>query len=370
MAMPQVAMGRKNLLSEPRRAALGIAGAAVALLMVLAIDGIYAGAVRQLTRYIDSSPAAVFVAQRGVRNMHMASSSVPLSDVNRIRGIPGVTWVDPILYAPADMTTSRGEQLSYVIGYHSGGRGGPVSLSNGTTPGLGQMVIDERAANNLGVGVGDRVRALGRLWTISGLTSGLTNIANTISFVRFDELAVVRGTEDTASYLLVGARGSPDAVAAAIERATGLTALSRERFSAEEADLAKDMMAKVIQFMTLSAFLIGLAVVGLTLFVSTLSRLREIGVMKALGARRRKLAAIVLTQAAWTVGLASAGAVALVLILGAVLDRSGSNVSLVLSSSAVVRVAVGGLLLGGVGALMPLFKVWRVDPATVFRRST
>lgn len=370
MAVAHVAIGRKNLFSEPRRAALGIVGAAVALLMVLAIDGIYAGAVRQLTRYIDTSPAAVFVAQRGVRNMHMASSSVALAEVDRIREIQGVTWVDPILYAPADLATDRGEQLSYVIGYEPGRPGGPASLSEGAVPGVGQMVLDERAAANLGVAVGDQTRALGRSWTVSGLTTGLTNIANTVSFVRFDELAAARGTGGTASYLLVGTRGSPDALATAIERATGLTALSRERFSAEEANLARDMMARVIQVMTLSALLIGLAVVGLTLFVSTLSRLREIGVMRALGARRRKLATSVLTQAAWTVGLALVAAVALALILGAVLDRTGGNVSLVLSSSAVARVAVGALVLGAIGALMPLFKVWRVDPATVFRRST
>lgn len=370
MAVAHVAMGRKNLFSEPRRAALGIVGAAVALLMVLAIEGIYAGAVRQLTRYIDTSPAAIFVAQRGVRNMHMASSSLPLSQVDRIRGLPGVDWVDPILYAPADLATIRGEQLSYVIGYEPGRPGGPASLSEGAAPGVGQIVLDERAAANLSLRVGDRVRALGKVWAISGLTTGLTNIANTVSFIRFDELAAARGTEGRASYLLVGTKGQPDALASMIERATGLTALSRQRFSAEEADLAKDMMARVIQVMTLSALLIGLAVVGLTLFVSTLSRLREFGVMRALGSKRARLAAVVLSQAAWTVGLALVAAVALALILGAVLDRTGGNVSLVLSSSAVARVAVGALVLGAIGALMPLFKVWRVDPATVFRRST
>lgn len=212
--------------------------------------------------------------------------------------------------------------------------------------------------------------ALGRSWTISGMTSGLTNLANTVAFVRFDELANAIKAPRTASYVLVRTESSADATAERIEQTTGLSALSRARFSEEEADLAKDMMARIIQVMNVSAFLIGLAVVCLTLYVATLARLRDVGIMRALGAGRRRLVAIVLSQAAWTVVLACALAVLLALVLGGVLDRIGSNVSLVLNASTVIRVGIEATALGLAGALFPLFKTWRVDPATVFRRST
>jgi putative ABC transport system permease protein len=75
--MGAVPIGRRNLFSDRRRAVLGIAGVGVALLMVLMLAAIVNGAMRQVTRYIDTSPADVFVAQRGVTNMHMASSAVP-----------------------------------------------------------------------------------------------------------------------------------------------------------------------------------------------------------------------------------------------------------------------------------------------------
>src|SRR5215831_13403296 len=203
--MRGVPVGRRNLFSDRRRAALGITGVGVALLMVLMLAAIVNGAMRQVTRYIDSSPADVFVAQRGVTNMHMASSAVPLAAVQRIRALPGVAWADPILYLPDALATPGGRQVAYVVGYIPGQRGGPVSLIQGRPPGNGQVVIDQRAAGSLGLEVGDSVRLLARSWRISGLTTGLTSLANTVAFVRFADLAAARNLARISSYVLAGA---------------------------------------------------------------------------------------------------------------------------------------------------------------------
>lgn len=347
---------------------LAIAGVAVTFLMVILLGGIVNGATRELTRYIDTSPAGVFVAQQGVTNMHMASSSIPLSKVQTIRAIPGMAWADPILYAPDALATPAGRQLTYVIGYVPGERGGPVALVAGRDPGPGEIVIDRRAARNLGLGVGESVGVLGRAWRISGLTSGLTNLANTVVFVRLDEFAAAGGVQGTASYILAGGRIPSDLLARRIHDATGLSALPRAAFSAQELALAKDMTAQLLQIMTLAAFLIALAVIGLSLYTSTLSRLKEIGVMQALGATPRRLAEVVISQALWTVGVAVGLAIALALGLAWVLGHAAGNISVTLEPAAVVRVAVAGVVLGAAGAIAPLIKVWRVDPASVFRR--
>jgi putative ABC transport system permease protein len=209
---------------------------------------------------------------------------------------------------------------------------------------------------------------MGRTWRISGITTGLTNIANTVAFVRFHDLAQARGLSGIASYILVGGLGDPAGLARRIEAATGLSALPRAQFSAKERELVRDMSAELMQIMNLAAYLIGLVVIALTLYAATLSRLREIGVMKALGARLGWLADVVIAQALWTVGVAMAVALALALAIGAVLGRAGGNVSVALEAGSVLRVAVIAAVLAALGAVTPLIKVWRVDPATVFRR--
>lgn len=368
--MNRVPVGRRNLFSERRRAILGILGVSVALLLMLALDGIVDGAMQQVTRYIETSPADVFVAQQGVSNMHMSSSSVPLTVVGRIRALPGVDWADPVLFESDTLVASDVRLVSYVIGFQSGKPGGPLSLVSGRDPGPGEIVLDERGAGSLGVGVGSRVQVLGRSWTVSGLTSGLTNITNTVSFVRFEDFAAARDAYPVASYVLVGTHASPTGVAGEIRDATGLSAFSRSEFATDERRLVSDMTAQLMQIMTLAAFLIGLSVIGLMLYSATLARLREVGVMKALGASRHRLAGIVLMQATWTIGVALVLAVGLALVLRLVLAISSSNVALALEPGSVMKTAIGGAVLGGLGAIAPLAKVFRVDPATVFRRQS
>jgi putative ABC transport system permease protein len=365
--MGGVPVGRRNLFAERRRAALGVVGVGVALLMILALDGIFAGSMRQITRYIDTSPADVFVAQRGVNTMHMSTSTVPIATLDEIRALKGVEWAEPIwLYTDA-LATDAGRQLSYVIGYRPGAAGGPTSLVEGREPAGGEIVLDRQAAAALNLSLGGTVEALGRAWVVAGLTDGMTNIANTIAYVPYDDAVAASTLEGTASYVLVGG-DDPDLVANRIASATGLTALPRNRFSAEEAAIVRDMATDVMAIMTTAALLIGLAVVGLTLYATTLARLPEIGVMKALGARPRRIVSVVVSQAAWTVGAALVVAIALAGLLALAVPLVSPSVSLIVEMDSVARVAAGAALLGAVGAVAPLVRVMRVEPASVFRR--
>jgi putative ABC transport system permease protein len=370
MGVRGVAVGRRSLFVELRRALLGIGGVAATLLMVLLLDGVFAGAMRQITRYIDTSPADVIVAQASVRNMHMAASAVPLDAVEEIHAEPGVAWADPILYASTTLAAGDRRQLTYLIGFQPGRNGGPVQLTAGGEPEAGQIVLDSRAAADLGVGIGDEVAALGRRWQVAGLVTDMGNIVNTLAYVRFDDFAAARQAPGTASFILVGGNLPPDELATRVEAATGLSALPRAVFSAEERQVVSDMAVEIMQIMTVAALLIGLAVVGLTLYAATLARLREIGVMKALGAGPVRLGRDVAAQAGWTVGLALAAALPLSLGIGSLVEAVTANVAIAVEAPSVLRAAVAAALVGGVGAVAPLVKVWRVDPASVFRRAT
>jgi putative ABC transport system permease protein len=364
----RVAVGRRNLFSERRRGLLGVAGTAAALLLVLAVGAVFDGAMQQITRYIDEQPAQVFVSQPGVRNLHMASSSVPLDAAETIEGLPGVTSADPILFAQDGLETDDGRRLSYVIGYVPGRDGGPTEVETGDEPGPGEIVLDAATAASLGADLGERVGALGTSWRVSGIVSDLSNVANGAAFVRLGDFAAARGLSDTASYLLVTSDRDPGSVAAAIERATGLEATTREAFSRSERELVSDMIGDVLRIVTGAAWLVGFAVVALTLYAATRSRLREIGVMKALGAGRGALSRVVIAQAAWSVAAAVVVAAGLTFALGSLLARTSSAVTLALEPGALVRVTAISVVVGATASIAPLVKVSRLDPASVFRR--
>jgi putative ABC transport system permease protein len=365
--MAQVPIARRTLFIERRRAALGVGGVALALLIVLALGAVFDGAMRDVTRYIDTADADVFVAQSGVRNMHMSLSALPSEAVADVRSVDGVERADPILYETSPLTVGDARQLSYMIGYRAGRPGGPVEITDGEEPGPDEIVLDTDAADKLGVGMGDRVSAMGRPWRVSGLTEGMTNITNTISYVRFADFANAREMQRTVSYILV-ATSDPQAVATSIEQRTGLVALTTERFSGEERRIVQDMSADIMRIMTVSGLLIGLTVVVLVLYSATLSRLRDIGLMKAIGASNRRVAVLVLVQAAWTVLPALSIALLTTLGLSVASSSLGAGVPMWLSPGAVARVGATALLLGAAGAIAPLARVVRVEPASVFRR--
>src|SRR3546814_12248991 len=85
-------------------------------------------------------------------------------------------------------------------------------------------------------------------------------------------------------------------------------------------------------------------VIGLTLFTATLGKLREYGIVKALGAPPGRLAATVVGQAAWSVALGLLVAVAAAASLGAAIGALPPNLVAMIQPSAVLPPGHGPLI--------------------------
>jgi putative ABC transport system permease protein len=177
----RVALARRNLFQDRRRAALSIVGVAAALLLVLVLEGIFAGAMQQVTAYVRNSPADVFVAQEGARTMHMTQTALPPDTVESVAAVEGVAWAEGLRYTTSIVDAGDGQRTAYVFGYDADGRGGPARLSAGSSPGVGEIVVDDVAAAELDIQLGDTVRVFGAEFRVSGLSTEGTNIVNTTS---------------------------------------------------------------------------------------------------------------------------------------------------------------------------------------------
>jgi putative ABC transport system permease protein len=366
----RVALARRNLFQDRRRAALSIVGVAAALLLVLVLDGIFAGAMQQVTAYVRNSPADVFVAQQGARTMHMTQTALAPETVDSVAAVDGVAWAEGLRYTTSILDAGDGQRTSYVFGYDvDDGRGGPARFSAGSSPGDGEIVVDDVAAAELGIELGDTVSVLGAELRVSGLSTEGTNIVNTTVYVRSEDFAELRG--DSIAYVLVGAAPGvdPTVLMRRIESAVpGTTAQTRAEFVRQEQSLVRDMSADVMRIMTVIAFLIALVVVGLTLFTTTLAKLHEYGVIKALGAGPTRLDAVVAVQSTWVVVLGLVVATATAWGTGVVLEAATPNIQVSIQAESVLRTGLSALVAGTLATVAPLGRVHRVDPATSFRR--
>ncbi len=365
----------RNLFQNKVRLAIAVGGVALAFMLILALDAVVGGMEAKLTAYIDYSGADIFVAQSGVRNMHMAASAIPLSVKSQVRAVAGAASVTPVLYLTNVVVANETRHLAYVIGVPpKPAAGGPWSIAQGRAiPRPGEAIIDRGIAEQSGVRIGDTVEILGGDFTVAGLSEGTANLTNSVAFIPRADFARLRGEDATASYMLVTvALGqSPDIVARRIEALVDdVTAQTRQEFAAQERKLIDDMSTDVITIMNLVGVLIGMAVMALTVYTATLARRAEYGVLKALGARRSQLYGVVLAQAFISVGIGFLLGIGFTLALSAIVPRTGLNLALQMRGPALLNVAVTAVVIAGVAAILPITQIARLDPATVFRGKT
>ncbi|WP_304452266.1 ABC transporter permease [Nocardiopsis sp. YSL2] len=367
-----VPLARRTLFADRRRAWLAVGGVAVALALVLLFDAIISGAMNQVTHYLRTSPADVIVSQEGVRTLHMSSSTLPPDTAERAAAVDGIAWAESLAFMTGTISAGGDEQLSYVFGYDvDTGRGGPAELAEGRPPGAGETVVDSGAAEDMGVAVGDTVVVAGREFTVVGLSTGGTNVANTTAFLNRSGFAELDRPVD--SYVLVGAsRGtSPDELAERLSRALPETTVqTRDAFVEEERGIVLDMTADLMRIMAAIAFALSLALIALVLSSVTRANLRSYAVVGALGAAPRRLVLTLTAQAAWIAVSATVVATAITVGLAAVVPAVATTLPLDVRPSAIGWVFASALAAAAVGAVQPLRSISRVDPATAFRRAT
>lgn len=361
----------KNLFQSKTQFLLGIGGVTLAMLLMLSLDALLTGSEDDLVAYIEQSGADIIISQEGVLNMHMAVSVISESDVRQAVQIEGVQSASPILLTSSILRLPNADVLSYVIGFDPREPlGGPLAVISGTTDIRdGEIIIDAAVARTQHIQLEDKVEIFGEAFKVVGITSGLTNIINSVAFIHVREFQRLVPGEGV-SYGLVKNRYGADANAIARMLMTDnrdITALTLAEFSFEERQIIRDMAVDILNVMSFAGFLIGLAVTALTLYINTLNKQREYGVLKAIGASNWQLYRIVLGQAFLSLFIGLGVAVILVQVLGYLLPSLIPGVGVRLAAASVGRVLLAALVIGLVSVGIPVRQIARLDPAVVFR---
>ena len=368
-----VRLAFRNLFQNRLRLLLSTGGLALALLLILALDAIFAGLNRQVAAYIDHSGADVWVAQSGVRNMHMASSTMPAAVAQQVSQVAGVASVTPIDYFTGGLDIGRQSHIVYVIGLPPAPSAGtPWTVVAGrSVPRDGEVVIDKTVADAEQIGIGSDAYILNQRFRVAGLTRGTLTIVNSIAFITNHDFKLIRRTPGTVSYLLVKASSgtTTSALAASINRQVpDVTAIGTAQFAAEERSALATMVTDLVNIMNIVGLLIGLAVMALSVYTATLARRSEYGVLKAVGARNRDLYLAVIGQAAISVLLALGLSAALTAVLVLVVPAIRPGLDMQMSVVSLAKVAGMAFAITAVAAALPIRQIAGLDPSVVFRR--
>lgn len=363
----------RNLTHEPIRIIVSIAGVALAVLLILLMSGIFAGSEEHAVIYIRNQPAPLWLMQSGVENMHMSSSILPSDTVERVRSIPGVKDAVGVLYANAAIEIEGDMIFSYVFGVAPDAPfGGPWSLVEGSpNPAPNEIVIDRIIAERYGLGIGDSVQVMGYNLRIVGLTEGTFGMATSVTFANKTAMALLMGVSpDSASYILIQPEEDVNLNTLASNIRTSIpdaNLLTQDAFAASDREMIRQMGADIIQMMNIIAYVIGVLVIGITIYTATLERSREYGVLKAIGAKPGQLLQLVLSQSFVSVGFGYLVGVLAAYGLATIVMQFVPEMPILLEPTRWLLQAPILALVAVVATLLPMARIVQIDPLVVFK---
>ena len=366
--MRQVPLARRNLFADRRRLLASVVGVGLAVMLILLLDGLWAGIQQQTTLYTDNVGADLYVLQPGVRDLTAGASNLPLSTLDRVRAAPDVAWAAPVRTAYVILQLHNRKIAAYVVGSVPGERGGPWAITSGRAPSANdEIVIGSLLADRHGIRVGDRMDVAGHQLRVVGLAD-TNGFMMSYVFVTHDALAAATASPSTTSYILAGT-ANPAAVADRLRR-DGLNVLDRSAVSANNLEFATGIFGSPIRLMVGIGLAAGTMIIALTAYTTIVERRREYGIVKAIGATRRRLVGLALGQ---TLTLAALGLVAglvLFVIAQGMIGSLRPQFTVVLTGGAVGRAAVAAVTMALVAAVVPAHRLAALEPAVAYRSAS
>lgn len=362
----------RNLFQQKFRLSLSIGGVALAMMLIVFLNGFQAGIFRQVTAYLDHTPADLVVAEEDITKMLGASSRLPAGAADLAQGVPGIARIIPIVSQFVTLDIHDKKVVTYLVGYDPELGGGPWALKAGRLPtGDDEVVLDAVMADTHRLKLGDTLEILDEDFTVVGLSEGTTSWMASFIFLEKRGAERLFLNPGMTSFLLL--RLEPGADPATVEtrlrrRLREVEILPAAVIKQNDINLMVKVFAIPLQVMTTIAFAVGTAILGMIIYTATVERMREYGVLKAVGAKNRHLYGLVIQQGLVTalfgiiLGLGLAGMMAQGVM------NAFPKFLVLLQPGSIVLTALVGLLMGLLAAVLPARYVGSLDPARVFRK--
>jgi putative ABC transport system permease protein len=367
--MRRVGLARRTLFADRRRLAASVLGVGAALMLILLLEGLWAGIQAQVTLYEDNVGAELYVVAPGTLNLFADGSNIPLTTVDRVRATSGVDWVAPVraTYSIVDLQ-GRKEPVA-MIGSVPNQHGGVWNLASGRAPQAdNEIVIDRVLANRHDLAVGSTITVEGVPLRIVGISRDTAMFMTSLVFVTHHAMDTALRTPNATSAVLVGT-ADPSAVASRLS-ASGLTVVTRQRLHDADLALATNIYGKPLKLMVGVGVLAGTLVIALTAYTLVTEQRRAYGVIKALGASGGRLTALAVEQ---TFALAAIGAAAsLVLFFAgrALIEWLRPQFLVLLTGDTILIAGAAAFVMALLAAMVPARRLNKLDAASAFRSTT
>jgi putative ABC transport system permease protein len=367
----------RNLVHERPRFIVTLTGIVFSVVLMGIQLGLLIGFCLTTSGIIDNTDADIWITPKGTSNVDIA-------------GLQATRWRQQALALPevaaADLylmqfslwhKPSGGSEGVMLVGFNlATGRGGPWALEEGRMEDLQQddaVIIDRLYADKLKVSkIGEIIEINSRRARIVGFTHRIRTFTQTpYVFTTYrNALSFSRIPDDQTSYVLLKLKPGADldkVVATLRAQVPMVDVWSKSEWTVRTRMywMVTTGAGAALLLAAALGLIVGIVIVGQTLYASTVDRIAEYATLRAMGAPNKYLYSVILKQAMFSAVLGFLFGITITLL--ASWQSRGSNVPIIMPWWAVLVVALLTVLMCLAGAVASIRRVLVLDPSSVFK---
>lgn len=365
-----VPVARRNLLAEKGRFAISIAGVGFAVLLILIVLALYRGFSRSGQTF-QELPGELWIVQQGTTDPFHSLSLVSRAELGEAEAVDGVAAVVPVLSRTMEFTVDGKPETARLIALDfNQSLPIPDDMRRRFLPPEGAVVIDGILSKKTGLSTGERAEFGSVALSVDHVERASAEAFTPFIFMNAADALRIFALRDLVNYGMVVLEPGADwdRTTGEIERANPrLRVFTSAEFATAIRKEIDESFLPIITVLLVIGFVVGAAVVGLTIYTATIERSREFGVMKAVGGSAGFLYRIVLSQSSmltaggFLLGLAAAWTVA------QLVREVVPDFVTVFQLRDIAAVFGGTVLMALTASFVPVRRINAIDPAVVFR---
>ncbi len=335
------------------------------------------GLINKNTMFLDHTACDLWITPKGTSEI-VGGGRIPISALNTARSQAGVAWAEPLVIGGGAIRRPDGkdEPITLIGTRLPRLAGGPWNMVAGdpreelVRP-FSLIFEDSQRSELGGLNLGSETEFNGHRVFAGGFSWGLLPFGPSYAFASYGDATTLLGVPSSETgNILIGINDGVDAEAIAAElqnRLPDLEVRTSERF---QRDIVWHLLLSTPIGLTfgisaLFGLIVGLVIVGLSMFSAVVDNIREFGTLKAVGARNSDLTVLLLSQALMYALIGSV--VGLFAVTQIALAMRTPSLALNIFPGLVIGTVIGVILLCLFASLLALLRVRNVEPGIVFR---